>query len=225
VQRFGACCLTVLLDFNSLKMAPLGLYGWVNSYTRVYFLFVATVIQLTHYLTQSIRISSFVVFLIVGLISVATFNNLGPFNYANPAVLWVFYFIVNGAAFFVYVVLQIVLVVNTLDDRWPLGDILFGAAFFLIGQVIMYFFSVAICDQVKHYVDGLFFGTICTLLAVMMVYKYWDSITKEDLEFSVGSKQNVWEVKELLDEDDLQAHPAYGSPPMHPQASPYHEPY
>jgi hypothetical protein len=63
---------------------------------------------------------------------------------------------------------------------------------------------VVICDQVKHYVDGLFFGTICTLLAVMMVYKYWDSITKEDLEFSVGSKQNIWEVKEsLLNEDEL----------------------
>lgn len=30
----------------------------------------------------------------------------------------------------------------------------------------------------------------------MMVYKYWDSITKEDLEFSVGTKQNNWEVKE-----------------------------
>lgn len=26
----------------------------------------------------------------------------------------------------------------------------------------------------------------------MMVYKYWDSITKEDLEFSVASKANVW---------------------------------
>jgi hypothetical protein len=37
----------------------------------------------------------------------------------------------------------------------------------------------------------------------MMVYKYWDSITKEDLEFSVGSKQNVWEVKELLGEDEM----------------------
>lgn len=32
----------------------------------------------------------------------------------------------------------------------------------------------------------------------MMVYKYYDTITKEDLEFSVGSKQNVWEVKESL---------------------------
>lgn len=31
-----------------------------------------------------------------------------------------------------------------------------------------------------------------------MVYKYWDSITKEDLEFSVGTRMNNWEVKELL---------------------------
>lgn len=141
--------------------------------------------------------------MIVGAIAICTFNEIGPFSYSNPAVLWVFYFIINGIAFIVYVILQIILVVNTLDDRWPLGDILFGTAFFIIGQVIMYIFSVVICDQVKHYVDGLFFGTICTLLAVMMVYKYWDSITKEDLEFSVGSKQNVWEVKELLGEDEL----------------------
>jgi len=32
----------------------------------------------------------------------------------------------------------------------------------------------------------------------MMVYKYWDSITREDLEFSVGSKAAVWEVKDPL---------------------------
>ncbi|KAI8333947.1 chitin synthase III catalytic subunit [Chlamydoabsidia padenii] len=151
----------------------------------------------------SIRISSLIIFLIVGFVSIATFQNLGPFKATSPGVLWVFYFIINGAAFIVYVISQIILVVNTLDDRWPLGDILFGTAFFIVGQVLMYIFSVLICDQVKHYVDGLFFGTICTLLAVMMVYKYWDSITKEDLEFSVGSKQNVWEVKELIGDDDL----------------------
>jgi len=54
----------------------------------------------------------------------------------------------------------------------------------------------------KHYVDGIFFGTICTLLGVMMVYKYWDSITKEDLEFSVGGKSNIWEIKDPLLSDD-----------------------
>ncbi|KAG0164157.1 Chitin synthase, class 7 [Apophysomyces sp. BC1034] len=151
----------------------------------------------------SIRLSSFVLFIIVGFISIATFQEIGPFSYKSPGALWVFYFIINGICFIVYVISQIILVVNTLDDRWPLGDILFGTAFFIVGQVLLYIFSVVICDQVKHYVDGLFFATICTLLAVMMVYKYWDSITKEDLEFSVGSKQNVWEVKELMAEDEL----------------------
>ena len=58
----------------------------------------------------------------------------------------------------------------------------------------------------KHYIDGMFFGTMCSLLAVMMVYKYWDSITKEDLEFSVGGKSNVWEIRDpLLSDDGLAA--------------------
>jgi hypothetical protein len=50
--------------------------------------------------------------------------------------------------------------------------------------MILFTFSVTICDAVKHYIDGLFFFTLCILLSVMMVYKYWDLITKEDLEFS-----------------------------------------
>jgi hypothetical protein len=67
--------------------------------------------------------------------------------------------------------MQILLVVNTLQDRWPLGDIAFGAFFFIIGQVILYVFSDTICNAVQHYLDGLFFATVCNLLAVMMVYK------------------------------------------------------
>lgn len=40
--------------------------------------------------------------------------------------------------------------------------------------------------------------------------EYWDSITKEDLEFSVGTKQNNWEVKEtLLDGNDDSRNSAY----------------
>ncbi len=35
--------------------------------------------------------------------------------------------------------------------------------------------------------------------------QYWDSITKEDLEFSVGTRMNNWEVKELLPEEDRRA--------------------
>ena len=83
-------------------------------------------------------------------------------------------------------------------------DVSFGVIFFALGQVIMYSLSSQICDLAKHYVDGMFFGTICTLLSVMMVYKYWDGITKEDLEFSVGSKLNTWEIKDpLLNHDSM----------------------
>ena len=159
---------------------------------------------------KSIRISSFVVFGAVAALSILTFRNTSPFSRNNPIALWVVFFIFNGAALLIYVILQVVLVVNTLDDRWPLGDITFGIAFFATGQVILYVFSLDICIFAKHYIDGLFFGTIATLLSVMMVYKYWDSITKEDLEFSVGSKQNVWEVKELLGEDEMAGGGLYG---------------
>src|SRR5277367_5188493 len=31
--------------------------------------------------------------------------------------------------------------------------------------------------------------------------QYWDSITREDLEFSVGTKQSNWDVKETLLDD------------------------
>ncbi len=62
----------------------------------------------------------------------------------------------------------------------------------------------------KHYIDGMFFGVICTLLSVMMVYKYWDSITREDLEFSIGSKSHVWEMKSpLLSDDALNNQPSF----------------
>lgn len=146
----------------------------------------------------TLRISSFVIFGISFFISIATFHSIGPFAPDKVTGLWIINYIFNTICVVIYVILQLVLVIRTLDDRWPIGDILFGTAFFAAGQVIIYGFSVKICDAVEHYVDGLFFGDLCTLLSVMMIYKYWDSITKEDLEFSVGSKQTAWEVKENL---------------------------
>lgn len=154
------------------------------------------------YQKKSIRISTFLVFLVVGFVAMATFNNLGPFSYTSPGALWTIYFIVNGSMFLIYTISQIILVTYTLDDRWPLGDIAFGILFFVSGLVVMFIFSVALCEQVKHYLDGLFFGSMCNLLAVMMVYKYWDSITKEDLEFSIDSKHQTWEIQALLKDEE-----------------------
>jgi len=145
-----------------------------------------------------LRVACAAMFGVSFFIAIATFQSIAGMSPSKPTVLWIIYLIWPLFCVTIYVVLQLILVIRTLDDRWPIGDILFGTAFFAIGQVILFAFSNMICDAVKHYIDGLFLFELCILLSVMMVYKYWDSITKEDLEFSVGSKVAVWEVKDPL---------------------------
>jgi len=145
-----------------------------------------------------LRIACFAVFGVTMFVSIATFKKFAGFSYTNPIGLWIIYILWPLVCVVTYVVTQLIIVIRTLDDRWPIGDILFGLGFFTVAQAVLFAFSATICKAVKHYIDGLFFFTLCMLLSVMMVYKYWDSITKEDLEFSVGSKAAVWEVKDPL---------------------------
>jgi hypothetical protein len=58
------------------------------------------------------------------------------------------------------------------DMHWMIQS--FGVFFYVAGVVIMIAFSNTICDAVSHYIDGVFIFTLCMLLSVMMVYKYWD---------------------------------------------------
>ncbi|KAI0063234.1 hypothetical protein BV25DRAFT_1824824 [Artomyces pyxidatus] len=145
-----------------------------------------------------LRLVCAAVFGISFFIAIATFKGFAGFKNTKTTALWIIYILWPVICSAIYVVSQLLLVFRTLEDRWPIGDIVFGTAFFVIAQVLLFAFSVTICDAIKHYIDGLFFFTLCMLLAVMMVYKYWDSITREDLEFSVGSKAAVWEVKDPL---------------------------
>ncbi|KAJ1988732.1 Chitin synthase, class 7 [Dimargaris cristalligena] len=175
----------------------------------------------------SMRLSSLVIFGITFFIAVGTFLNVAGLKSTEPMGVFIIWFIFNSVCLGIYLLSQIVLVVNTLDEYWPLGNILFAAIFFIIGQVITNIFSAQICEAIKHYLDGMFFGTMCTLLSVMMVYKYWDSITKEDLEFSVGGKANVWEVKEAMADEDFApyAQSTMGSYPYHNQPYNSNNPY
>jgi len=145
-----------------------------------------------------LRLACLAVFGAAFFVAIATFKGFASFSFSKPIGLWIIYILWPVICAVIYIVSQLILVFRTLEDRWPIGDIVFGAAFFVGAQVVLFAFSVTICDAVEHYIDGLFFFTLCILLSVMMVYKYWDSITKEDLEFSVGSKAAVWEVKDPL---------------------------
>ncbi|RMZ91920.1 hypothetical protein DV736_g858, partial [Chaetothyriales sp. CBS 134916] len=140
-----------------------------------------------------LRATAGVMFVIAFFVSLLTFKAWAGLSPTNTTGLFVVLYVINAIFLFVYLVMQVILVLNTLQDRWPLWDLVAAIFFFVVGQVLLYAFGARICDAVSHYLDGLFFATLCNLLAVMMVYKYWDSITKEDLEFSVGTKQVNWE--------------------------------
>jgi hypothetical protein len=118
-----------------------------------------------------LRVGSLVTFVVSFAVSLLTFKGWAGLSPTNTTGLFVVLYVINAVFLFVYVVMQVLLVVNTLQDRWPLGDLAFGAFFFIIGQVILYAFGRKICEGISHYLDGLFFATVCNLLGVMMVYK------------------------------------------------------
>lgn len=146
----------------------------------------------------SVRISALLVFTTAYVVSLATFSDALIFDSKNPIGPSIILFILGGPLVLLYALMQIGLVITRFNDKWPLGDIVLGLGFYAVGIVSLFVLSDSICQAAGHYVDGVFVGTVCNLLAIMMVYKYWDSITKEDLEFSVGNKDNAWDLKDPL---------------------------
>lgn len=120
---------------------------------------------------QLLRLSCLIVWGVTFFVAIATFKNWASFSYTKPIGLFITYLLFPAICVVVYTVSQLVLVIRTLDDRWVIGDILFGIAFYVVGCVLLFAFSTKICDAVSHYIDGVFFFSLCMLLTVMMVYK------------------------------------------------------
>lgn len=118
-----------------------------------------------------LRVCSIGMFIISFAVSLLTFQGWAGLGPENTVGLFVVVYIFSAIFIFVYVVMQILLVVGTLQERWPLWHIGFGVSAFVVSQVLLYAFSENICNNVSHYMDGLFFATLCNLLAVMLVYK------------------------------------------------------
>ena len=119
-----------------------------------------------------LRVISSLMFLIVFLVALATFKGWSAgLDPTHTVGLFVVLYVFSAIMLVVYFVMQLVLVVNTLQDRWPLLHISLAALFLVMGQIILYVFSNPICTAMEHYLDGLFFATLCNLFAVMMIYK------------------------------------------------------
>jgi hypothetical protein len=118
-----------------------------------------------------LRVCSIAMFAISFVIALLTFKGWAGLSPESTIGLFVVVYIFSAIFLFVYIVMQTLLVIGTLQERWPLWHIGFGVASFIIGQILLYALSETICSNVQHYMDGLFFATLLNLLAVMMVYK------------------------------------------------------
>lgn len=122
------------------------------------------------------------------VVSLVTFKSWGgALDNRATTVLFVVVYVLNAVILAMYVVSQLILVFFALDSYWYLGAILLFTFFFVVGQVLLYVFNNQVCEGTGHYTDGKFFATVCNIFANMMVYKFWDMITTEDLEFSVAN--------------------------------------
>lgn len=139
-----------------------------------------------------LRILSFSWFVINFIIAIVTFKDWNTsLDYRKTGALFVISYVINAIILAVYLVSQIILVIFALDSYWPLGAITLGLFFFVAGQLLTYAFSEQICTGASHYIDGLFFGSVCNIFTVMMIYKFWDMITVDDLEFSVANVEQA----------------------------------
>ena len=58
---------------------------------------------------------------------------------------------------------------------------------FALGQIFQYVVSVHICSGTNGKINGGLFETLFTLLAVVMTWVFWSSITEDDWPMPAGS--------------------------------------
>jgi hypothetical protein len=163
---------------------------------------------LTFFQCQAVRISCLVAAAIGFIVSFGTMTSKLSLSPKNTTALFFVYFVYPALCVMIYFCSQIVLVFRMdINRMWPLGSLILGFIFFLSAQLFVLILSPNICFAGAHFFDGIMFGSFFHLFTVMMVYKYWDAVTEEDFEFSLGSK-NEWRLK------DPRAHNSFASDTM-----------
>jgi hypothetical protein len=130
--------------------------------------------------------SAAILFIGTGYIALDTgYNWTGYFqasttgNNRNIA-LYVLYQLAPLVFLFVYFCLETLLVIRVLGERKPMIWLASAALLFAIGQIFNYVVSVHICHGTSGKIDGALFETLFTLLAVVMIWVFWSSITEDD---------------------------------------------
>lgn len=150
--------------------------------------------------------SALVLFIGTGYIALDTgFSWTGYFDQSLYAPnrsysLYTLYLLLPIVFLSIYFVLESVLVIKILRETRPLRKwlpqsnrlakgmlmkvglvyLLAAVLLFAIGQIFDFVISVHICNGTHGRIDGALFETFFTLLAVIMVWVFWSSITEDD---------------------------------------------
>lgn len=101
--------------------------------------------------------------------------------------LYVLYQLVPLIFLVAFVVLEAVLVLRILGETRPMLYLAAAVLLFALGQVFNYAISRFICTGTQGKIDGSMFETLFTLLAVVMIWVFWSSITEDDWPMPVGA--------------------------------------
>lgn len=131
-----------------------------------------------------ISASAIALFIGTGYIALDTgYDWTGHFSTAEPYYnlgLYILYQLAVLVFLFVFFLLETILVIRVLGEKKPMLYLGAAALFFAIGQIFNYVISVHICNGTNGKIDGAFFETLFTLLAVVTVWYFWSSITEDD---------------------------------------------
>lgn len=164
----GACCWALLIN------GFLGFNIWEDGTTK------------SMLLVRGASLLGFVANFLASILTFKTWITDHKVASMDASGMIVVVYIINAIFLAVFVICQLLVSLIVVQNLWATGAIVLGLFFFVAGQVLVYAFSSQICEGFKHYLDGLFFGSICNVFTWMMVYKTWDMTTDDDLEFGVS---------------------------------------
>ncbi|KAH6640780.1 chitin synthase III catalytic subunit [Chaetomium tenue] len=101
--------------------------------------------------------------------------------------LYVLYLLLPLLWIVLYFVLETVLVLRVLGETRPMMFLVSAAIAFAAGQVFDFVVSPYICNGTSGAIDGALFETLFTLVAVVLVWLFWSSITEDDWPVDPGN--------------------------------------
>ncbi|KAG9558390.1 hypothetical protein KCU79_g8948, partial [Aureobasidium melanogenum] len=94
--------------------------------------------------------------------------------------LYTLYQLVPLVFLFIFFVLEAFIVIRVLGEIRPLFYLIAAVLLFAIGQIFQYVISVHLCWASNGAINGGLFESLFTLLAIIMIWVFWSSITEDD---------------------------------------------